>query len=161
MLFLWKIVRKCSCSWYAWPKIIEQQGIKPCSLGSRIQDVEAFWYKTEIKIIYFVPLCLNVLIVSDCMIYPDPKFLIFKKISKIEYQKFRVRVNHTITHNQRNQTQLHKVNDFDFCFVSKCIHISNFRTKTTGLDIYFSYKTKTVTYYTIKVRMYHNVASSI
>ena len=103
MLFLWKIVRKCSCSWYAWPKIIEQQGIKPCSLGSRIQDVEAFWYKTEIKIIYFVPLCLNVLIVSDCMVYPDPKFLIFKKISKIEYQKFRVRVNHTIGHNENSK----------------------------------------------------------
>ena len=101
MLFLWKIVRKCSCSWYAWPKIIE--GIKPCSLGSRIQDVEAFWYKTEIKIIYFVPLCLNVLIVSDCMVYPDPKFLIFKKISKIEYQKFRVRVNHTIGHNENSK----------------------------------------------------------
>ena len=25
--------------------------------------------------------------------------------------KFRVRVNHTLTHNQHNQTQLHKVND--------------------------------------------------
>ena len=54
--------------------------IKPCGLGSRIRDVEAFWYKTEIKIIYFVPLCLIVLIVSDCMVYPDPKFLIFKYI---------------------------------------------------------------------------------
>jgi hypothetical protein len=30
--------------------------IKPCWLASRILDVEAFWYKTEIKIIYFVPL---------------------------------------------------------------------------------------------------------
>jgi len=30
--------------------------IKPCRLGARIQDVEAFWYKTEIKIIYFLPL---------------------------------------------------------------------------------------------------------
>ena len=30
--------------------------IKPCELGSRIRDVEAFWYKTEIKIVYFVPL---------------------------------------------------------------------------------------------------------
>ena len=28
--------------------------IKPCGLGSRIWDVEAFWYKGEIKIIYFV-----------------------------------------------------------------------------------------------------------
>ena len=27
--------------------------IKPCGLGSRIRDVEAFWYATEIKIIYF------------------------------------------------------------------------------------------------------------
>ena len=25
-------------------------------LGPRIRDVEAFWYKTEIKIIYFVPM---------------------------------------------------------------------------------------------------------
>ena len=40
-----------------------------------IRDVEAFWYQTEIKIIYFVPLCL---IVFDCMVYPDRKFLIFK-----------------------------------------------------------------------------------
>ena len=47
--------------------------IKPCGLGSRIRDVEAFRYKTEIKIIYFVPLCLILLIVSDCMVYPDPK----------------------------------------------------------------------------------------
>ena len=49
--------------------------IKPCGLGPRIRDVEAFWYKTEIKIIYFLPL-------FDCvwsyMVYPDPKFLIFK-----------------------------------------------------------------------------------
>jgi hypothetical protein len=44
-----------------------------CGLGSRIGDVEAFWSKTEIKIIYFVPLSLIVLIVSDCMVYPDPK----------------------------------------------------------------------------------------
>ena len=50
-------------------KILE---IKPCGLGSRIRDVEAFCYKTEIKIIYFVPLCL---IVSDCMVYPDPTIL--------------------------------------------------------------------------------------
>ena len=50
--------------------------IKPCGLGSRIRDVEVFWYKTEIKIIYFVPLCL---IVSDCMVYPDPKLNIKKK----------------------------------------------------------------------------------
>ena len=57
--------------------------IKPCGLGSRIRDVEAFWYKTEMKIIYFVPLCLIVLIVSDCMVYPNPKFLIFKKYQKI------------------------------------------------------------------------------
>ena len=43
-----------------------------------------------------------------------------------KYQKFTVRVNHTIKH---NQTQWHKVNDFDFCLVSKCLHISN-----CGLD---------------------------
>ena len=38
-------------------------------------------------------------------------------IFSFKYQTFRVRVNHTITHNQRNQTQLHKVNHFDSCFV--------------------------------------------
>ena len=26
--------------------------IKPCELGPRIRDVEAFWYKTEVKIVY-------------------------------------------------------------------------------------------------------------
>ena len=36
----------------------------------------------------------------------NPEFLIFKK-------------NYTIRHNQQNQTQRHKVNYFDFCFVSK------------------------------------------
>ena len=34
--------------------------IKPCELGSRIQ--EAFSYKTEIKIIYFVQLCVIVIL---------------------------------------------------------------------------------------------------
>ena len=43
--------------------------IKTCGLGPRIRDVEAFWYKTEIKIIY---------VVFDFMVFPDPKFLIFK-----------------------------------------------------------------------------------
>ena len=37
-----------------------------CRLDPRIQDVEAFWYKTEIKIIYFVLQCLIVSIVSVC-----------------------------------------------------------------------------------------------
>ena len=67
---------------------------KPCGLGSRIQDVGAFLYKAEIKIIYFVKLCLIVLIVYDYMVYPDPK-------SKINYQTFRVRVNHAVRHNQK------------------------------------------------------------
>ena len=44
--------------------------IKLCGLGSRIRDVEAFWYKTEIKIIYFVRLY--------GLPSADPKFLIFK-----------------------------------------------------------------------------------
>ena len=39
------------------------------------------------------------------MVYPT--FLIFDK-----YQKFKVRVSHTIRH---NQTKWQKVNDFDFC----------------------------------------------
>ena len=42
-------------------------------LGPRIQNVEAFWYKIEIKIIYI--LCA---VVFDFIVYPDPKFLIFK-----------------------------------------------------------------------------------
>ena len=46
-------------------------------------------------------------------------FLTFK------YQKTRVSLNHTI---------IHKVNYFDFCFVSKCLHISNSRYKPAGLD---------------------------
>ena len=37
------------------------------SPGSRIQDVKVFWFKTEIKIIVF-----------DCVVCPDPNFLIFK-----------------------------------------------------------------------------------
>ena len=44
-------------------------------IGSRIRDVEAFYTKTEIKIIYFVPLFLIVFILFDCIVYPDPKFL--------------------------------------------------------------------------------------
>ena len=47
-------------------KILE---IKPCGLGPIIRDVKAFWYKTEIKIINFVLLCL---IGFDFMVYPDP-----------------------------------------------------------------------------------------
>ena len=39
------------------------------------------------------------------------------------YQKSRIRVYRTIRHNQRNQTQLHKVNNFDIYFDSKCLHI--------------------------------------
>ena len=35
-------------------RIIISLETKHCGLGSRIRDVEAFWYKTEIKIIYFV-----------------------------------------------------------------------------------------------------------
>ena len=45
--------------------IIFKLKIKPLGLGFRIRDVEAFWYKTEIKIIVF-----------DCMVNPDSKFLI-------------------------------------------------------------------------------------
>ena len=41
--------------------------IKPCGIGSRIRDVKEFGYKTEIKIIYFAPLCLILLIASDCI----------------------------------------------------------------------------------------------
>ena len=55
--------------------IIQTLEIKLCGLGPRIRDVEAFFYKTEIKIVYFEPLCS---IVSDFMVYPDPKFLISK-----------------------------------------------------------------------------------
>jgi hypothetical protein len=52
-----------------------QLEIKPCRLGSRIWDVKAFWYKTEIKMIYFVPLCLILLIFSDCIVFLNIKNL--------------------------------------------------------------------------------------
>ena len=51
-----------------------------------------------------------------------------------KYQKFRVRVNH-VGSNTIKQWQ--KINDFDFCFVSKCLHISNSRTKAAGLDFQY------------------------
>ena len=47
----------------------------------------------EMEIIIFEPLCL---IVSDSIVYPDPK-------SIIKYQKVTVRVNHTIKHNQKTK----------------------------------------------------------
>ena len=72
--------------WQGWYVVL---GIKPCGLSSRIRDVGKFWYKTEIKIIFCA------IIVFDCVcLYGLP-------ISKIEYKKFRVRVNHTIGHNQK------------------------------------------------------------
>ena len=46
-----------------------------------------------------------------------------------KYQIFRVKENHKIKHN---------VNDFDFCFVPKCLHISNSRTKLAGLHFQHS-----------------------
>ena len=49
-----------------------------------------------------------------------------------KYRKFRVRENHKIKH---NQTQWHNVNDFDFYFVPKCLHISNSRTKPIGVKM--------------------------
>ena len=45
-------------------------GIKPCGLGARIQDVKAFFIQNTIFLLY--------LIVCDCMVYHDPKFLIFE-----------------------------------------------------------------------------------
>ena len=47
--------------------------------------MEAFLYKTEIKIIYFVHLCLIGLIVCDFMVHPDHKFLIFKTKNGLIY----------------------------------------------------------------------------
>ena len=74
--------------WQGWYVVL---GIKPCGLSSRIRDVGKFWYKTEIKIIFCA------IIVFDCVcLYGLP-------ISKIEYKKFRVRVNHTIRHNQKTK----------------------------------------------------------
>ena len=60
---------------------------------------------------------------------PPSSKKINEAVFSFKYQKLRVRVNHAITRNQRNQTQLYKVNDFDFCFVLKCLDISNSRTK--------------------------------
>ena len=39
-----------------------------------------------------------------------------KNVFSFKYQNFGVRVNHTITHNRHNQTQLHKVNDLYVLF---------------------------------------------
>ena len=75
--------------------------INPCGLGSRIRDVEAFRTKQKSK---SFTLCNCVIV---WMVYPDPKFLILKKISKIEYQNFRVRVNHRIGHNQKTKKWHH------------------------------------------------------
>jgi hypothetical protein len=65
----------CSVTFEGHGYFLRKLEIKPCRLGPRIRDMEAFWYKTEIKIIYFVPLCL---IGLDFIVYPNPKFLIFK-----------------------------------------------------------------------------------
>jgi hypothetical protein len=48
-----------------------------------------------------------------------PQKKINEAIFSFKYQKIRVRVNYIITRNQRNQTQLQKVNDFDFSFFIK------------------------------------------
>ena len=45
------------------------------------------------------------------------------------YQKFMVRINHMIKHN-----------DFDFCFVSKCFHISNY-SRTKPILVFHNYTT--------------------
>ena len=55
------------------------------SLGSRIRDVDVFWYKTEIKSVYFLQLCFIALIVCDFMVYPDPKCFIFKTKNGLIY----------------------------------------------------------------------------
>ena len=64
---------------------------KPCGIVHRIRDVGTFWfwYKTDIKIIYFVPLCLILLIVSDRSLF--------------KYQKFWVQVNHC--HHTQSKTK--------------------------------------------------------
>ena len=53
------------------------------------------------------------------VVYPDPKFWIFSIQSDII------------------KTQWHKVNYFDFCFVSKSLHISNSRPKPASVQTYF------------------------
>ena len=55
------------------------------------------------------------------VVYPDPTFFIFKKTIKSD----------TINKIKYNGN---KENYFDFCFVSKCLHISNSRYKLAGLD---------------------------
>ena len=37
-------------------------------------------------------------------------------------------------YNRTQSNTMAQVNDFDFCFVSKCLDISNSRTKPAGLD---------------------------
>ena len=38
------------------------------------------------------------------------------------------------TENVKSVAQSHGVNDFDFCFVSKCFHIATSRSKPKGFD---------------------------
>jgi len=48
--------KKIEVSNKSFERILTPLEIKPSGLGSRIRDVEAFWYKTKIEIIYFVQL---------------------------------------------------------------------------------------------------------
>ena len=64
-------------------ELLDTLEIKPCGLDSRIREVEAFWYKTEIKIIYFVQLCSIALIVCYCTLTLNFWYLKLKTTSFI------------------------------------------------------------------------------
>ena len=51
--------------------------IKPCGLGSRIRDMEALLYNTEIKIIYFVQLCLILKTKNGLIYFSEDEGLLF------------------------------------------------------------------------------------
>ena len=55
--------------------ILTNKKSSPAGFVLEIRDVVAFWYKTETKIIYFVPLCL---IVFEFMVHSDPKSFLSK-----------------------------------------------------------------------------------
>ena len=70
------LFKKCSFKSFAVEKLYRFWiVVRICLTILKTRDVEAFWYKIEIKVIYFVPLCS---IVFDHMVYSDLKVLIIK-----------------------------------------------------------------------------------
>jgi hypothetical protein len=71
---------------------------KPFGLGSRIWDVAAFWYKNHL-------LCA---IVCDFMVYPDPKFIIFKTKKQLHFSlRFKANFFMILCYHARHLLQIH------------------------------------------------------